>query len=106
MFNYIFKAMSFNAKNAVDKAAVKGFAAGESGFGAIEKAAARGRKACRAGKKAHQEALDKRAQEWADFQSFLNGGAPKKQEPVDPEPAPQQPSNGWTDITDGGSQPC
>lgn len=115
-FNVFKKAASFHASNAVDKAAVKGYGAGFDVCDAVARAAIRGKAACAQGRKAHQEALDKRAQEWADFQSFLNGGAKKdkpkkaapKQQPAEPkaepEPQPQQPeepaSNGWTDITD------
>lgn len=111
MFTNLFKAAMFHTQNGADKAAIKGYGAGYSACHGIARAAIAGMKACSEGKRRHQEALDKRAQEWADFQSFLNNGGAKKdepkkttpkQEPIDLEPAPQQPSNGWTDITDGG----
>lgn len=107
----MFTNLMFHTQNGADKAAIKGYGAGYSACHGIARAAIAGMKACSEGKRRHQEALDKRAQEWADFQSFLNNGGAKKdepkkaapkQEPVDPEPVPQQPSNGWTDITDGG----
>ena len=71
MFNFIIKAVANSAKNAADRAAIKGFSAGETGFGAVERAAAAGRKACEEGKKAHQAALNKRADEWDAFQANL-----------------------------------
>lgn len=71
MFTNLFKAMSFNAKNAADEAAIKGYRAGFKACDAVACAAVAGIHACIEGQERHQKALDARNAEWASFQKRI-----------------------------------
>lgn len=71
MFTNLFKAMSFHAANGADKAAIKGYGAGYSACHTVARAAIAGMKTCSEGKRRHEDALNKRADEWDAFQANL-----------------------------------
>ncbi len=70
MFNFI-NSVKFNAKNAADKAAIKGYRAGFKACDAVACAAVAGMHACIEGQERHQEALDARHAAWMALQDDL-----------------------------------
>ena len=70
MFNFI-NSVKFNAKNAADEAAIKGYRAGFKACDAVACAAVAGMHACIEGQERHQEALDARHAAWMALQDDL-----------------------------------
>lgn len=71
MFNFFAKKAAFNAANAADKVAIKGYGVGFEACHGIAKAAIKGMKACNEGQRRHQEALDARHKAWEALQADL-----------------------------------
>lgn len=71
MFSKFFNAVKFNAANAADEAAIKGYRAGFEACDTVAKAAIAGMHVCIEGQERHQKALDARKTEWEAFQERL-----------------------------------